>query len=373
MKLKKNSPLITKGFVFLTLVLLVYLLFETIYWRDHAETLEAENADLNNTLALTQDRLASEKAKSASLENELEATKQTLDETNNSLNQCLEDLAHETELYENCTERNEELIEFLYETKDELENLSAELEGFEEQIEDSMSRFIENSNIENLSASLRYQIDKCSSNTEINAPCIPIVMKNEKQWSYKREEVDKLLTLDEMVKNKGGDCEDWSLYFKAAYNYLKEQDRPERYLVSAVPGIGDFQIYEDWYYPNAQGREVGTTNDNLYVICYDSHCIVAISDEEIENSEDIYKLRGAPAVEPQDGQYMFTIGNILAPDICTADKCDYYDIWIVITDDDIYDFHYNQEWMGYSDYYDAAAYYKDRVDAIKELIEQTAC
>ncbi len=368
---RKKLDLFPVFFATLLLLFSIYFYFESVKWKDYAEELEDENAALNDTLALTGEMLANETALSASLGSELETTKQTLNETNASLDQCYSDLEEETQQLEVCLSKTEELTEFLMETKDELENLSAELEGFQEQIEQSMSWFTENSNMKNLSASLRYQVDKCTSNTEINAPCIPIVMKEEKHWAYKTEEGDTLLSLDEMVKNKGGDCEDWSLFFKAAYNYLKEEDRPERYLVSAVPGTGNFKIYGDHYYADAEGREIGTTKDNLYIICYDSHCIVAMSDVEIKNSSDVYKLRGAPALEPQNGQYMFTIGSILAPDICSSDECDYYDIWIVITDNDIYDFHYNWEWVSYRDYYDAAAYYKDRIDAMNNLIEQT--
>ncbi len=354
------------------LLVSLYLFSESSKWLNYSAELENKNAELNATLALTQDRLASERSHSATLENELEATKSTLIETNASLNQCYSDLEDETQQLGVCLSRNEELSTFLLKTKDELENLSAELRLFQDQIEQSMSWFIDNSNMEGMPLNLKYQIDKCTSNTEINAPCIPTVMKEEKQWAYKREEDDRLLSLDEMLINNGGDCEDWSLFFKAAYNYLREEDKPERYIVSAVPGRGTFKIYDDYFYADAERKEVGTTEDNIYVICYDSHCIVAVSDHEIKSSEDVYNLDGAPAIEPQNGQYMFTIGSMLAPSICTPDECDYSDIWLIITDDDIYDFHYNRRWVSYKDYYSAAAYYKEKVDAMSSLIEQTA-
>ncbi|NYZ77232.1 hypothetical protein H0O02_02865 [Candidatus Micrarchaeota archaeon] len=223
-----------------------------------------------------------------------------------------------------------------------------------------------------MSPRLQYLADKCTSNSEINAPCIPIAVKAEEGWDYKIDEGDRMLSLDDFALNKGGDCEDWSLYFKAAYNYLKQEDRPERDIVSAVPGMGNFRIYGDHYYADARGRDIGTTRDYAYVICYDSHCIIAVSGQEIKNSSDVYKLRGAPAVEPQNGQYMFTIGNLLAPDICSEEECSYYDIWMIITDNDIYDFHYNWQWVSYRDYYDAASYYKNKIDAMESLIEEEA-
>jgi len=366
----KEKLHIMYGVVILLALLILYFYLESSSWRTYSEELETKNVNLNETLVLTESRLNNE---IDSLNSELETTKQNLNETGSSLEQCYSDLDERSSELEVCLSRNEELGEFLSETSDELENLSAQLDAFEAQIKQSMSWFTNNSDMDTLSMSFKYQVDKCTTNTVINAACIPIVMKEEKHWSYKRdEELDDLLSLEEMSLNNGGDCEDWSLYFKAAYNYLKAEDRPERYLLSVVPGIGDFQIYGDHYYTGAEGKEVGTTDDYVYIICYDSHCIVAISDQKIKNSGDIYKLRGAPAIEPQNGQYMFTIGNLLAPDICSPQYCDYSDIWIVITDDDIYDFHYNWQWTSYKDYHEAAVYYKQRVDAMKSLVEQTA-
>lgn len=371
MKRKEILRFYRISIIFLLLVSL-FLFFENSRLADYSEQLETENNILNGTLILTQEDLAEEQELSSSLDAELEATEQQLNQTESSLEQCEEDLESESSELEVCLSRNEELGEFLNETRTELELLGENLDAFEAQIKQSMAWFTENSNLDVFPASLKYQVDKCTSNTEINSACIPIVMKEEKDWAYKVDEGDELQSLESISLNKGGDCEDWSLYFKAAYNYLKEDGRPERYLVSAVPGTGDFQIYGSHYYADAESKEVGTTYDNVYIICYDSHCIVAISDAEIKNSSDVYKLRGAPAIEPQNGQYMFTIGGTLAPDICSPEECEYTDIWTIITDDDIYDFHYNWNWVGYSDYYEVAGYYKSKVDAMNSLMDQMA-
>jgi len=357
------------------LIAVVVLALQFFLSAEYTRALRAEISHLNQTLGDAQDELETERETSASLRTELEATEQLLNDTNASLQVCESGLENKTHELSVCLTRNDELSEFLDVTQEKLDLLGTELSSFEEQISLSMSWFTENSNIEVYPASLKYQVDKCTSNSEINAACIPIVMKEEKGWDYKIDEGDDLQSLEEISLNKGGDCEDWSLYFKAAYNYLKEEDRPERYIVSAVPGTGDFEIYGPHYYAEAESKEVGTTEDYVYVICYDSHCIVAISDVEIKNSSDVYKLRGAPAIEPQNGQYMFTIGDTLAPDICSPDTCGDmtyapYDIWMIITDDDIYDFHYNSAWVGYSDYYRIAEYYQERVEAMNSLLEQ---
>ncbi len=368
-----TSMLLVCGFVMAILAIFsVYLYIESGNLKAHTEALESENAELSADLGQAEDALEEEKKAVAALASELDSTNSLLLETNNSLGKCQQNLSTEITLYEECTEQRDELTQSLLEASSELQNISAELDGFQEQIADSMAWFKANSDIGNLSFRLRYLADKCTSGDEINAACIPFILQEEEGWGFKSEKKDRLLSLEEMVSNKGGDCEDWSLYFKAVFNYIKSEARNEKSLVSVVPSRtgGNFPVYKDWYYVDAAGKKVGTTEDNMYVICYDSHCVVAVTDEEVKNSSDIYKLRGAPAVEPQDGQYVFTIGGFGAPDICSPDSCNYaVDIWIVITDDDIYDFHYNREWTGYKDYYEKTEYYKEQIADITSLVE----
>ena len=370
-----TKPIILSIISAILLISTVSFYLESSAWRSYAGALEDENAELNQSLDQRSSELEAEKETTKFLTGELGHMTSLLNETNASLVGCYGDLADETELYDECSVQKEQLTEFISETVVELDNLTAELDEFQQQVADSMSWFTFNSNIENLSFRYRYLADSCTSGDEINAACIPFIMVEEESWGYKREEGDHLLSFEEMIRNRGGDCEDWSLYFKGIFNYIKKEARNEKTLVSvisAAPGT-NFNIYKDWYYEDATGRGVGTTEDNMYVICYDSHCIVAISDEEIETSEDVYKLRGAPAIEPQDGQYMFTIGSIGNPDICEPGDCNYaIDIWIVITDDDLYDFHYNGEWTGYKDYYDTAGYYKEKIGNISEIMEEAA-
>lgn len=370
MKIDKRFPIIPAAFAFMLIILLAYFLMESSKWYDYSKKTDAENARLNATLAVTQEKLANETYRSNTLYSELETTNATLKSTNSSLTGCKYNLTEKTDQLGVCTSRNEELTTFLLETKDELGNLSTELNSFQEQIQQSMSWFSENSNLSGLSPHLQYLVDHCTSNTEINLACIPVVMNIEEDWNYKLDQGDRLLSLEEFANNDGGDCEDWALYFKAAYNYLKKDGRPERKLVAVMPGSGIFKIYGNHYYGDASAFNLGTSNENIYVICYDSHCIVAISGQEIKNSSDVYKLHGAHAVEPQNGQYMFDIGDIGAPDICSSENCGYNDIWIVITDDDIYDFHYNQKWVCYGDYYELASYYKNNIDAMNTLIKE---
>ena len=368
--MKKTTIVLFSLPVLLLLVLTIYLFLESSKWYNYSKLLETKNAQLNETLIFTKQKLEEEKSTSAALRLELADTNRVLNETNISLGKCASELSKKEELLEGCMSRNEELISFLLETRHELQNLSSELSAFQEQINESMSWFTENSNLANMSPRLRYLADKCTTNREINAACIPVAVRIEDGWEYKRDEGDKLLSIREFAENKGGDCEDWSLYFKAAYNYLKEEDRPERTIISAVPGTGDFKIYGNYYYAGAEKKPVGTTEDNLYVICYDSHCVVAVSKFKIENGSDVYMLRGAPAIEPQTGEYLFTVGEGPFPDVCSEEKCGYNDIWIIITDNDIYNFRYNWKWIGYRDYYNLVVYYKNKTETINAMISE---
>ncbi len=368
--MKKTTIILFSLLILLLFVLTIYFFLESSKWYNYSKLLETKNAQLNETLIFTQQRLEEEKSSSAALRLELADTERILNDTTISLGNCTSELSKKEESLEGCMSRNTELISFLLETKHELQNLSSELSAFQEQINKSMSWFTENSNLANMSPRLRYLADKCTTNRKINAACIPVAVRIENGWDYKREEEDRLLSIKEFAENKGGDCEDWSLYFKAAYNYLKEQDRPERTIVSAVSGMGDFKIYGNYYYASMVEKPVGTTEDNIYVICYDSHCVVAVSKFKIENSSDVYKLNGEPAIEPQTGEYVFTIGEASSPDICSEEKCDYNDIWIIITDDDIYNFRYNWQWIGYKDYYNLVTYYKNKTETINAMISE---
>ncbi|MEM2908872.1 MAG: hypothetical protein QXT05_02320 [Candidatus Bilamarchaeaceae archaeon] len=355
-------------FSVLLLLCCVYFYFESERWRERAAALEEENAALSTSLIETEQKLGEEKATTASLRNELNELYITLNETNNSLGRCTDELTLERELYENCTEKSALLATELRKAREEMENLSVELSVFQQRINESMGWFKENSDIGILSPRIQYLIDRCSSGKEINLPCIPVIMKIEEDWLYKTEVKDTLLSINEFAENKGGDCEDWALFFKAAYNYLKAREASQE-VVAAVPGSGNYKIYNNWFYKDAEKALLGTSEQNVYIICYNSHCVVALSNVTIRDGSDIQNLKGAPAIEPQSGQYYFTIGEPGAPSICSDTECDYgEDIWLVITDDDIYDFHYDNEWVGYKDYYKKAEDFRARIASVLSLI-----
>ena len=158
-------------------------------------------------------------------------------------------------------------------------------------------------------------------------------------------------------------------FLQGTINYLRQRGAgKDQDLIAWQPGLGSFTIYNGWYYDNAVPKKVGTIDDYAYVVCYDSHCAVAISPEKIESSSDVPKLEGARVVESQNGMYLFTIGDGFGHEICSPTTCDDKDIFIVITDDDIYE-HYNIGWLGYADFIGMSMDYQLALAEYMEFID----
>jgi len=75
----------------------------------------------------------------------------------------------------------------------------------------------------NLSIDEKVLIDiknKCFLNNTLNIPCISYLLYNKYNISYIRDSDDTLITPDEFIKRKGGDCEDYSLFFTYLIYYF---------------------------------------------------------------------------------------------------------------------------------------------------------
>ncbi len=351
------------------LIATIVLAFDDLGLRSRVQGLEAENERMDSLLFKAQEDVEAERQKVYSLQDDLSETEAGLAATQASLASCNESYALLSGKHLNCTKENYLLTTSLSDTRDEIEDLSESLTNFEEEIAQSMEWFTDNSNTNSMATRLKMRSHECSQGDEVNLACIPLVMEEEEGWSYHVEPRDRLLSFDEMAWEGGGDCEDWSLFFKGTINYLRQRGAgKDQDLIAWQPGPGSFTIYNGWYYENAAPRKVGTIDDNVYVICYDSHCVVAISPETIIDSSDIPKLEGSPAIEPQNGQYLFTIGDGFGHEVCSPSSCDTDDIFIVITDDDIYE-HYNVGWLGYKDFLGMSVDYQLALAEYMEFID----
>lgn len=260
------------------------------------------------------------------------------------------------------------------EVKIEVDKVIEKMNDFEITVKDSIKWFKVNNNIAefgdynkiklDLTNNCVAQNDKC----RINLSCIQEVNYDNKiKYLYDDESVFKLDFLKDLrliYKQHGGDCEDFSLLFKAEYQYLLDYCRinySNKDIISYTEDI------------NASGT-------NMYVVCgnfdpggvvedYSGHCVVALSGESIKKSSDTYhSIIESVLIEPQNGQFLTKLpdnetikifDNGVPPDT-------YHFIDFVITDSDliIYDEYSDEiEWSGYKDF-------QEKINTLKEDIEK---
>ncbi len=271
----------------------------------------------------------------------------------------------------------------LSEAKEEIDQIKAEAEEMEESITESIQWFSDNSRLPSMLKTDRLMNrikSGCKDSGELKLACISHLMEDEADITYKDDpETDRLYSIEEIIQRKGGDCEDFSLFYKAVINGLKTYDVE---LEAWGSGGGKYEIYEDkqkgivWYYENAHGIKIGNIQDlNAYPVCYYygsdglnrlGHCIVMFSGAKISSPEDITtgNLMDARFVEPQDGSYMGEMGDEFRACEDGEEGCDYdtYTIAFIITDDDLYEFR-DGRWNYYQGH-------REKVEKIIEELEQ---
>ncbi len=273
--------------------------------------------------------------------------------------------------------------------------------NFKDEIEKSMQWFQTNSNIGSipdasyLESELRSNCLQIKDNTcSIMLSCLFFVNNKELGYTYKTDEVisnrsDQLQSLTSFAENKGGDCEDYSLFFKAEYEYLmnicNEKGYNEIKLESWKPSArSDDTVWvhykESWYLHYAKQYFLPENNTYASVVCgniYDpqanatqGHCIVAFGPQFINSLSDLPSLNEATLIEPQDGQALgemgyFSSGIILLQDGSDVELYPSY-VWEVIGDNDLYLFSTDENrWVSYAYY--GIALEKDR-EALRDII-----
>lgn len=265
----------------------------------------------------------------------------------------------------------------LNQTQERVRNISGDIRAMEEQLNASMAWFKENAKLPehyawNVDILLERAMSSCVDGDTLNLGCINYLMENtDVSLRYKTDlsagQVDHLQSIRETVKREGGDCEDYSLLYKALLNSIKAK-RPNLMLKTWADG-GDarFLIYplhpgpdeRYYYYPQSHAVELGRLGERYpYVICFtvnaaSGHCTVALSGAQINSSDQLGLLESAPVFEPQTGQYLGLVGERYV--LCRPDLGEYCPalpgrIHVVIADDDLYRVH-NSGWMGYQDSY----------------------
>ncbi len=294
-----------------------------------------------------------------------------LTDINQNLTESLESLHDDYErLYKNYVILNESY----YQIKDsnialetELDQAFEKIRTYRREINSSLEWFNENAKLPR-APQLESKLErKCINNCEIKLGCLYLV--NEQMgFSYIPDyitsgEEDQLQSLESFMENEGGDCEDYSLFFKAEFNHLKENcnslileaykpgDKNDRYFL-------DFN--ENWYIDGVEPVTIPGNFRHANVICgkiYDlnresltGHCIVGFSREEIKNVDDLENVGEMHLVEPQNGMYYGKLNDESSGIYLLSDNPDSESfVTLIITDYDL--FLYSQtdeEWLSYS-------------------------
>ena len=344
------------------------------------------------------------------LRTELDQTKQTLEDTQEELYEKVELVSQQenqiTDQQENLSALSSELQDredqitslqqqlvqtesdlqaaetTLQEAEEEISAIKDETEDMAERIEQSIDWFSSNSELPSTLKVDRFinkAEDGCIDGDELNLGCISYLMAEELEFSYKLDpEGDTLYSIDDIVERKGGDCEDYSLFFKAVLNHIGEDLKLEAW----EPGTGRYELYTDyetqtiWYYDDTDGKKIHG-DLNPYVACYYydrygevwiGHCIIMLTEQEIDSPDSISMetLSDAQFFEPQDGKYMGTMGDQFGTCYDGEENCEdeFNNIVFIITDGDLFEFS-NNRWNYYGGYL-------ERTETILEDLEKIA-
>lgn len=260
--------------------------------------------------------------------------------------------------YASIISQKEQLGDSYSELREDTYATLDKIEFFESEIEDSLSWFRENSAIENITNANRIKNSikgRCHYQGKdgciIKAGCFYLVNYEYLGIRYMLDKVtsgetDKLQSLAEVIRNYGGDCEDYSLFFKAEYNHAYENCDVEPVIEAWMPSGGSqyfLDLQETWYLDDAVAVVLPKGHVHPSVVCYlqlpgQGHCIIAFTNKPLESVQDIVLLDGASLIEPQDGRYM----GLVNQDIMLSS------IFTVITDKDLYQRTDEYGWVGYA-------------------------
>lgn len=251
------------------------------------------------------------------------------------------------------------------------------IKEYKEEIETSMSWFNTNSNLSKGIDSnylSHYCYDMFYNKCEIKLSCIYLINSEFLGLEYKldiktSQKEDKLQSLQEFINNKGGDCEDYALFYKAEYNYILQDCinkgantfNLESYESSLEPKDKAWlDIQKSWYLTYAKEKVLPSEYIYPNIVCgniYDlnsenisGHCIIAFTKKKIMTTEDLSELYKSPLVEPQTGEFMGLINDessgIYLLDNNTGYTSSY--IYEIITDNDLFYFIDGNGWVSYS-------------------------
>jgi hypothetical protein len=341
---------------------------ENNLYRNRIDNLENQNSNLSNEL----DLLYEEYDALGINFDILRRTYDTLDEEYGLLRGNYDNLGKEygslETNYHNLRSIYSSLDENFNDLVTELEETITMIEDYETEIRKSMEWFRTNSVLEeefiepSLDTCIRLEGDTC----RIKTGCIHLVNAKLLEMRYipdleTSNQRDKMQNLSSIFKNKGGDCEDFSLLYKAQWNYLMEQCGNSKIVVEGwESSTGDkyaLDYEQNWLKDNAKAV---VFSDYKYpsIVCgnmfdpnsgrVNGHCVVAFTKKEIKSVKDLSELDKALLIEPQNGKYLGLI-NDKSSEVSLRGLNNQYSSYIyqVITNNDHFAFS-NSKWQSYS-------------------------
>ncbi len=244
--------------------------------------------------------------------------------------------------------------------KQSLQNLTAQFRQLQADLTDSMGWFRENAVLPQTNAGAKNLgervMEDCVDNHALNLACVNYVLERTATITYRTDPpnsmtgtADHLQSVEQTFAAGSGDCEDYSLLLKAIINTARGRDR-NLTLTAWGAGSGRFQVYPKasltdvekyWYYDGAQAVDMGPLGDKpVWVVCFpylsQGHCTVAVGGRITDSG---VSLAGAQVFEPQDGQYMGTVGqefSVCAPERQSNCWSMQRNIILMVTDWDLY-------------------------------------
>lgn len=274
-----------------------------------------------------------------------------------------------------------------------------DLEDYKKDINKSMSWFNSNSRLDDsrdmawTQQNIRnqcYMVDdgKCY----IKTACFYLVNERMLNLHYQTDikltdELDRLQSLQDFFSNRGGDCEDYSLFFKAEFNNLIERCHEKRIEDEDIIVEGwdenppldakyfmNFNENRLWFLKNKRGVKMPEGYLHPIIVCGDfwqgGHCVIAFTKEKINTINDVYLyLNMAPMIEPQNGMYLGLINDPSSGvyiNSNTDDSEHRFLIWQIVSDRDLFRYYRDKDvnWVGYSSFYDTL---DDRLIALRDM------
>jgi len=288
--------------------------FATVYFLGANFALGQKIASLNASVAATSAQLAGVRSDYSQLSQKYAASQGELANAKSALLQSSNQLALlQAQLLQTEKALNDSR-QSLAGQQQKVDALNGEFSTLETTINSSMAWFRDNAYMPvnytwTADIFMTRVMSDCTDKGSLNLACVSYMMENTAFSIHYRSDIgaDHLQSVKETIGLGWGDCEDYSLIFKAILNSVRQKNASLDIVAWQPADSGEFRIYPKetpgetgpyWVYSNAKGANMGAPK-HAYVICYSvdatsGHCTVALSDVDVQESSQVPLLEGSP-------------------------------------------------------------------------------